>query len=261
MSQTSISAYFHDVGKHNLLTKAEEVKLAIAIQNGSEAARAKMIQSNLRLAVSIAKKYQNRGCDLEDLIQEANVGLMKAVTRFDHTLGFKFSTYACWWIKQTVRRHITSHSTTIRMPSHAKDKLWKIKGVRKEYEEEFGVLPTMEEVADILGTTVETLRSIESCSGSTVSIDKSIRFKNSSGGSEGRKLADIIPDDEAPDIDAVIDRVKIKEAIREALGNLSSREEKIVRMRFGIVEDDKNHEKFPITTKEIRALKAEAKKR
>ena len=111
--QDTIKLFFDDVGRRNLLTREEEVELSQKIERGDQVARRKMIESNIRLAISIAKKYQNKGCPLEDLIQESNIGLMKAVDRFDWRRGFKFSTYACWWIKQAVRRHIASHSSAI----------------------------------------------------------------------------------------------------------------------------------------------------
>ena len=115
-----LSAFFSEVGKHDLLTKEQEVQLSQRIEAGDKLARDKMIQSNLRLAISIAKKYQYSGCSLEDLIQESSMGLIKAVDRFDWRRGHKFSTYACWWIKQAVRRHIASHSAAIKLPTHAR---------------------------------------------------------------------------------------------------------------------------------------------
>ena len=125
--EDNIQLFFNDVGKSSLLTKEEEVSLSKRIERGDKLARDEMIKANVRLAISIAKKYQNKGCPLEDLIQESNIGLMKAVDRFDWRRGFKFSTYACWWIKQAVRRHIASHSSSIRLPSHAKSLFWKMK--------------------------------------------------------------------------------------------------------------------------------------
>ena len=122
-----LNYYFKDVSRYDLLTREEEITLSQAIEKGDKLARDRMIQSNLRLAISIAKKYSKMGCPLEDLIQESNIGLMKAVDRFDWRRGFKFSTYASWWIKQSVSRHLTSHKSTVRVPAHASGLIWKIK--------------------------------------------------------------------------------------------------------------------------------------
>ena len=127
--KSSIDSYFKDVGRHKLLSREEEVALSKRIEKGDQGARDIMIRSNLRLAISIAKKYHRSGCSLEDLIQESNIGLMKAVDRFDWRRGFKFSTYACWWIKQSVFRHISSNRSTVRIPTHASSLAWKIKNL------------------------------------------------------------------------------------------------------------------------------------
>ena len=248
---STLKMFFQDVGKTNLLTREEEVALSKRIEAGDDRARQHMINANIRLAISIAKKYQNKGCDLEDLIQESNIGLMKAVDRFDWRRGFKFSTYACWWIKQAVRRHIAAHSSVIRLPSYAKGMLWKMKGAIEEFQEEFGVRPTEEELADLLGISMETMRSILSCAGRPISLDSQIRY---SSGDTGRKIADVIPDEDAADPSEALDRQKIVQAIRSSLSSLTEREEKIIRLRFGISEPDNNHELFPIEVKELKAL-------
>ena len=149
-----IQKYFKDVGKHKLLTKAEEVALAKRIEAGDQHARDLMVQSNLRLAISIAKKYHKSGCDMEDLIQESNIGLMKAIDKFDWRKGYKFSTYACWWIRQAVTRHISMHKSTVRVPSHAIAISKNIKKMIEEYEEEFGT--------DIPEEDAEKLQSVGS---------------------------------------------------------------------------------------------------
>ena len=240
----ALQSFFKQVGKTDLLTREQEVELSKLIEAGNEDARNHMIQANLRLAISIAKKYQNRGCDLADLIQESSIGLMKAVDRFDWRKGFKFSTYACWWIKQAVRRHIASHSSSIRLPSYAKNMMWKIRQTSEEYEEEFGQPPTKAELADLLGVSVDTLTAVTAVSSYPVSIDKPIRY---SSGDTNRTLGDIIPDDNFPDMDLELDKQKIIEVVRGALSTLNEREEKIMRLRFGIVDSDTDHEKFPIT--------------
>ncbi len=253
----AISAFFKEVGKTPLLTREEEVLLSQRIEQGDQAARKQMINANLRLAISIAKKYQNKGCPLEDLIQESSIGLMKAVDRFDWRRGFKFSTYACWWIKQAVRRHVASHSASIRLPSHAKGLLWKAKKMSDEYEEEFGVAPSTAELAELLGVTEDSLKSIRAAAVTPISIDAKIRYR---GGSEGRTIGEMIPDDRDWDMGKDLDKEKIATLVRSAMGTLTEREEKIIRLRFGISEDVTASEKFPISQKEINRLKKLSKK-
>ena len=142
--------FFKSVGKTKLLTREQEVELSKKIEMGDRRARDQMIRANIRLAISIAKNYANKGCDMEDLVQESSMGLIKAVDRFDWRKGFKFSTYACWWIKQAVRQHVAAQSGSIKLPSYAKNTLWKMKKIREDYEKEFGVAPRKQEVADML---------------------------------------------------------------------------------------------------------------
>jgi len=254
----TLKIFFKDVGKTNLLTRDEEVSLSKRIEKGDKAARDRMIQANIRLAISIAKKYQNKGCPLEDLIQEANIGLMKAVDRFDWRRGFKFSTYGCWWIKQAVMRHLASHSSQIRLPSHAKGMLWRMKNVAAEYEDTFGVPPTQHELADLLGVTHETMKAIILAASTPLSIDDKIKYRGSGGPSEGRSLADVIPDNNASHPGDRLDKEKIVEVIQKSLHTLSEREEKIIRLRFGISDDVDNHSDFPITKGELKNIQDEA---
>ena len=245
-----LKVFFKDVGKSSLLTREEEVLLSQRIEQGDDDARCQMISANIRLAISIAKKYQNRGCSLEDLIQEANIGLMKAVDRFDWRRGFKFSTYGCWWIKQSVRRHLAAQSSTIRLPSHAKGLLWRARQLTKEYEEEFGGQPTLDEIAELLGVTTKSLRAIMESAQVPISLDQP-----SSRGGEGRLLGELIPDTDAQHPAVQLDHTKIVEAVRAALGDLTDREEKIIRLRFGISEDPADHENFPITFSKLETIK------
>jgi len=243
-----LNVYFKEAGKSKLLTKDEEVELSKRIEAGDPEARRKLIESNLRLAVSIAKKYQHFGCDLSDLIQESNIGLMKAVEKFDWRRGFRFSTYATWWIRQSVRRHVTANTSTIRIPSHARGLLSKIKNVSEEYEDEFGSAPTKEELADILGVTTSLIEDALQAPTNTTSLSRPI------GKDESGTLEDIVPDSDATHLDDILDKEKITGAVRKGLRCLTSREEKIIRLRFGITEDSTNHSDYPISKEKYMKL-------
>jgi len=252
----ALQEYFLKVGKYPLLTKEEEVSLAKKIEAGDLRAKNKMIESNLRLAISIAKKYQQKGCSLEDLIQESNLGLMKAVERFDWRKGFKFSTYAYWWIKQSVRTHIASQSADIKLPAHTRNVLYKMNQIIRDYEDDFGQKPALEEVASALSVPVSTLLSLIKCS-NQLSLDKSIKDKS---GGTGRKISEIIPDNNAINIDDLLDSVKIKKAMSEALLSLTSREENIIRLRFGIGDCvDNQKSDFLMSKEEINQIKEQIK--
>lgn len=247
----NLNHYYKHAGKTTLLTRDEEQTLAQAVEQGDERARAAMVQANLRLAISIAKHYQNRGCSLEDLIQEANIGLMKAVERFDWRRGYKFSTYATWWIRQSVNRHVSSHSRTIRIPSHTSGNLYKIRRMQEEYEEQFGKQPTNEELADLLDVSLDQIECALASAQSTISIDNEIGSQNDG---TRRRLSDVIPDDKQWDPSESMDSDFVARIIRQSLKKLSAREEKIVRLRFGLSEKSDDHENFPITKKEVELL-------
>jgi RNA polymerase primary sigma factor len=249
------SQFFKNVGKHKLLNRDDEAELAQIMENGDERAKAyareRMIQSNLRLAISIAKRYASRGCDMEDLIQESNIGLIRAVDRFDWRRGVKFSTYATWWIKQSVRRLVTEQSSSIRMPSSANSIYYRAKMMIREYTEEFGVPPTDEEVASFMGCSLDTYRILMNTYRTPLSLDGKV---GSESEGESRQLKDIIADEISDPADEVIDREKVINIIRKALSSLTPREEKVIRLRFGIEEDPADHNNFPITQQEIEAL-------
>lgn len=232
MSNT-IDEYFKQVGKTELLTREQEIELSKRIEAGDRRARDRMIRANLRLAISIAKQFQNKGCDLEDLIQESSLGLIKAVDRFDWRRGFKFSTYACWWIKQAARQHVANSSAPFKLPSYAKNMMYKIQQAISDYRDEFGQQPSIAEIADVLGTSPESIQAIVGCSSACVSIDSSPRGIDGDG---KKTFGEMIPDDSEP-LDSALDKQKILPVIRQALGTLTSREEKILRLRFGIYED------------------------
>ena len=238
-----LDSYMKDVGRSRLLTREEEVELCKKIELGDGFARQKMIESNLRLAISIAKKYYKSGCPMEDLIQESNIGLMKAVERFDWRKGFKFSTYASWWIKQSVSRYVSSHRNTVRVPSHAVSLTYKITNMMKEYEEEFGTRPTNEEIASVLGVSETMVKAgIDAMRlNNILSIDMPIGDPESS-----RTLKDTIEDVDAVSIEDILDNQKIRSRIIQSLSRLSKREEQVLRLRFGISEVS-NPEQFEVS--------------
>ena len=228
-----LDTYMKSAGKRPLLTREQEVELSKKIEKGDKEARKIMIESNLRLAISIAKRYYKSGCPMEDLIQESNIGLMKAVERFDWRKGFKFSTYASWWIRQSVSRYVSTQRNTVRIPSHAASLAYKVKNLIKEYEEELGIKPSVDEMAEVLGVTSSMIElSIESLKlNNVLSLDAII------GGEEtGRTLGESIEDEGAECIDAMLDNEKIRNAIITSLSRLSKREEQVLRLRFGISE-------------------------
>jgi len=237
-----LDTYMKSAGKRPLLTRAQEVELSKKIENGDLEARKIMIESNLRLAISIAKRYYKSGCPMEDLIQESNIGLMKAVERFDWRRGFKFSTYASWWIRQSVSRYVSTQRNTVRIPSHAASLAWKVKNLISEYEEELGIKPTIAEMSEVLGVTSSMIElSIESLKlNNVLSLDAII------GGDEsGRSLGESIEDTNSECLDTVIDNEKIRNAIVASLSRLSRREEQVLRLRFGI-SDIESPEKYEL---------------
>jgi RNA polymerase primary sigma factor len=224
---------------HRLLSREEEVVLAKSIEAGDIGARNKMIECNMRLALSIAKKFQASGCDLDDLIQESSIGLMKAVDKFDWRRGFKFSTYATWWIRQAVMRHVNHSKGLIRVPTHALSLLQRINRETQAYVEEFGQKPTEEELSDLLGVSVNLIRLSLEAANVNVLIPIDGKADGSSKGdtaSDHRTLAEMLKDDEAVSVDDQIAEAQMVEAVKRALSRLTPREEKIMRLRFGISE-------------------------
>ena len=228
----SLDQYFKQIASGKLLTHAEEIELSQRIEAGDNEARRIMIQSNLRLAISIAKKYQRSGCNLEDLIQESNVGLIKAVDRFDWRRGFKFSTYASWWIKQAVRRHVTDSMSDVRMPSHAVSLAYKISNFIRDYENEFNNRPTNTEIAEMLGVSEETVKESLYNTGltSTISLDTPV------GDESDRTLMETIVDDRGTHIDELLDRARVFDVVKQCMHLLTPREEQVLRLRFGITD-------------------------
>jgi RNA polymerase primary sigma factor len=240
---TALSCYLNNVKRQSkLLTKEQEIELAKRIEKGDLRAKEKMIESNLRLAISIAKKYAKYGSELEDLIQDANMGLMKAVDKFDWRKGFKFSTYASWWIKQSVTRALTNDSTLLNIPSHILANARNIISFEKEYAEEFGCDPTVEEIADALDMPIKHVKAAIEARVAKNALSLDMKASNSDEG-DARKLHEIIPDHSQNNMDQILDNEKIREKIIQAFKTLSKREELVLRLRFGldfISDDDEN---------------------
>jgi len=246
----ALDNYFKDVGQHDLLTREEEVVLAKAIEAGDKYARDKMISANLRLAISIAKNFRDKGCSFEDLIQESNLGLIRAVDRFDWRRGFKFSTYAVWWIRQAVQSHVAGQSGAIKMPTSARALMYKAYKFSEEYQEAFKCAPSPEEVAEAVGVPVQTLKAIRKSGAPQLSLDAPV--KSSDAGS--RTFAELVGGIDDRDPGDNLDKITLREALREALGKLSAREEKIIRLRFGLSEDDTDSKHFPISKEDFTGL-------
>ena len=252
-----VRMYLKEIGKVSLLTADEERELAIRMEQGDEEAKKKLCESNLRLVVSIAKRYLNRGLSFLDLIQEGNLGLIKAVDKFDYTKGYKFSTYATWWIRQAITRSIADQARTIRIPVHMVETINKLIRISRQLLQEYGREPTSEEIAKEMGITVEKVREIKKISQDPVSLETPI------GEEEDSHLGDFIPDDAVPaPVDAAAYSM-LKEQLMEVLDTLSDREKKVLMLRFGL-EDGRPRtleevgKEFNVTRERIRQIEAKA---
>ena len=234
----STDLYYKHVGKFDLLKKHEEQALAKKAHEGCIRSKHLLVEHNLRLAIHIAKKYSKTKCSMEDLIAEANVGLCKAVEKFDYTKGFRFSTYATWWIKQAILRYI-SRSTTIKFASGARQKIYKINIARRNYYDEFGCYPDDTELADLLEMPIAELSELRQANQWPINLDQPI------AGGEGRTYSDLIADESAPDTSERLDHEMILDAIKAKLTDLKPLEERVMRLRFGIAQDAHDTTKFP----------------
>lgn len=256
-----MGSYLKQIGRRKLLTREQEVELSQKIEgtlhgpdgsltavNVRDQKRAKdlMIESNLRLVVSIAKGQQNRGCDLEDLIAEGNIGLMRAVDRFDWRRGFRFSTYASWWIRQAVGRHVANQGKGIRMSGRACSIMADAHAARAEFIELNGQEPTCLELADVMGVTEATMQASLSGLPRLVSLDEPIGSVD-----QQRSVKDTIVDDETISPFDALDHAELVTMVSQVLDALSDRDQNILRMRFGIYEDPTDHIRFPITQQEM----------
>ena len=253
----AVRMYLKEIGKVPLLTGAEERELAICMEQGDEEAKKKLCESNLRLVVSIAKRYLNRGLSFLDLIQEGNLGLIKAVDKFDYTKGYKFSTYATWWIRQAITRSIADQARTIRIPVHMVETINKLIRISRQLLQELGREPTSEEIAKEMGITVEKVREIKKISQDPVSLETPI------GEEEDSHLGDFIPDDDVPAPVEAAAYSMLKEQLMEVLDTLSDREKKVLMLRFGL-EDGRPRtleevgKEFNVTRERIRQIEAKA---
>ena len=252
-----VKVYLKEIGRVPLLSAEEEVELAIRMSEGDVAAKKRLSEANLRLVVSIAKRYVGRGMQFLDLIQEGNLGLIKAVEKFDHTKGFKFSTYATWWIRQAITRAIADQARTIRIPVHMVEIINKVKKVNSQLLHENGHEPTNEQIAEKLEMPVEKVREIMRVAQEPVSLETPI------GEEEDSHLGDFIPDEDAPAPSDVASHTMLKEQLAEVLSTLTPREEKVLRLRFGL-EDGRSRtleevgKEFNVTRERIRQIEAKA---
>jgi RNA polymerase primary sigma factor len=252
-----VRMYLKEIGKVALLSADEEIDLAIRMGQGDKAAIKRLTEANLRLVVSIAKRYVGRGMLFLDLIQEGNLGLIKAVEKFDYSKGFKFSTYATWWIRQAITRAIADQARTIRIPVHMVETINKLIRVSRQLLQELGRDPQPEEVAAEMNMSVDKVREIMKIAQEPVSLETPI------GEEEDSHLGDFIPDDDAPAPSEVASFTLLKEQLMDVLDTLTSREEKVLRLRFGL-DDGRTRtleevgRVFNVTRERIRQIEAKA---
>ena len=252
-----VKVYLKEIGRVPLLSPEEEIDLAIKISDGNTEAKKRLCQANLRLGVSIAKRYLGRGMLFLDLIQEGNLGLLKAVDKFDYTKGFKFSTYATWWIRQAITRAIADQGRTIRIPVHMVETINKVKKVSSQLLHQNGHEPTADEIASEIDMPVDKVRDIMRVAQEPVSLETPI------GEEEDSHLGDFIPDDDAPAPADAASHTLLREQLNEVLDTLTPREEKVLRLRFGL-EDGRSRtleevgKEFNVTRERIRQIEAKA---
>lgn len=255
ISNDSVRMYLSEIGRVKLLTGKEEITLAKAISKGDNSAKQQLAEANLRLVVSIAKKYIGRGLSFLDLIQEGNIGLFRAVEKFDPNRGFKFSTYATWWIRQAITRAIADQARTIRIPVHMVETINKLTHTQRRLVQELGREPTSEELSAEMDMDIKKVRHILKISQDIISLEAPV------GAEEDSKLGDFIEDDEAVSPADATGKQILKENIHEMLKYLSPRERKIIEMRFGLVDGvghtlEEVGKEFGVTRERIRQIEA-----
>ena len=252
-----VRLYLREIGRVPLLTADEELALALRMEQGDQDAKKELAEANLRLVVSLARRYVGRGMSLLDLIQEGNLGLIKAVDKFDYTKGFKFSTYATWWIRQAITRAIADQARTIRIPVHMVETINKQIRVSRQLLQELGREPTVSEIAEEMGISEEKVREIRKIAQDPVSLETPI------GEEEDSHLGDFIPDEDALAPSDAAAYTMLKEQLDEVLGTLTEREEKVLKLRFGL-EDGRTRTleevggEFNVTRERIRQIEAKA---
>jgi RNA polymerase primary sigma factor len=255
----NLQLFLADVGRYKLLTAAQEVILAKKIERGDLIAKRQMIESNLRLVVSIAKRYRGLGVPFLDLIQEGTLGLNRAVEKFDWRRGYKFSTYATWWIRQSVQRAGANHARTIRIPVHVVERRQKLSRAERRLEVEFGREPTKEELAKATGLPVQQVEEALSAASASVSLNQTV------GGDGEGEIGDLFPDREAPDPFDVAEESLLRQNIRKALDALPERDRRILELRFGFEGEPWTLEaiglELNVTRERVRQLERQALKR
>jgi RNA polymerase primary sigma factor len=258
IADDSVRLYLREIGKIPLLTAEEELALAKKVKSGDKRAKDQMAEANMRLVVSIAKRYVGRGLDLLDLIQEGNTGLLRAVEKFDPDRGFKFSTYATWWIRQAITRAIADQARTIRIPVHMVETINKLLRTQRRLTQELNREPTNEEIAAAMEMEVDKVEHIMKIKQDISSLDASVRDDE-----EDSVLGDFIEDEEAKTPTESASEQLLKEQVKQILSTLTEREQKILKLRFGL-EDGKSHtleevgQEFSVTRERIRQIEAKA---
>ncbi|MBQ9806117.1 MAG: RNA polymerase sigma factor RpoD [Clostridia bacterium] len=252
-----VRLYLKEIGKVPLLTTERERELAERMMNGDNAAKTELVEANLRLVVSIAKRYVGRGMFFLDLIQEGNLGLMKAVDKFDYTKGYKFSTYATWWIRQAITRAIADQARTIRIPVHMVETIHKVSRYSRQMLQELGREATAEEIGEKMGMTADKVREIMKIAQDPVSLETPI------GEEEDSHLGDFIPDDDTPSPAEATSTNILREELNKQLHTLTPREEHVIKLRFGLYDGrtrtlEEVGKEFDITRERIRQIEAKA---
>jgi RNA polymerase primary sigma factor len=260
MSTDSLQVFLKDIGRVDLLTAAQEVELAKRIERGDEHAKRQMVEANLRLVVSIAKRYRNQGLPFLDLIQEGTIGLVRAAEKFDHRKGFKFSTYATWWIRQAVARALADKGRTIRMPVHVVEKLNKILRTERELRSELGHEPTSEEIARVLELPVDEVDQVRRSAQAPVSLEKPV------GDDDESEFGHFLEDDSEPPPDEAAAVILRNEALVRLLGMLAERERRVLELRYGLNGEapstlDEVGRAFNVTRERIRQIENQSLKK